>query len=170
MGEDAAVGGGTGGPSGAGGGAGRRPALRTIAPKGARIVAWSLFALVAAGTAVFVVVAPRVLGADRFPLPDQVLSVLFGALVCWGIYRQATVRIVPRERDLRVRNVFSTTTLAWEQVVAVRFGPDHPWARLDLADGSTLGAMGIQTSDGEYAGRQARYLATLVALHEPEDH
>jgi hypothetical protein len=37
-----------------------------------------------------------------------------------------------------------------------------PWPTLDLADGSTVAVMGIQSSDGERANRALAELATLI--------
>ena len=40
-----------------------------------------------------------------------------------------------------------------------------PWAVLDVADGSTVAAMGIQGSDGSRAHAQVRRLRALVDSH-----
>ena len=51
----------------------------------------------------------------------------------------------------------------WAEIVAVRLGPDDPWVYLDLADGTALAAMGIQSADGDRARAAATELAALVA-------
>lgn len=142
------------------------PIDRPIRPRGARVVAWVLFALLVVGTVIFLVVAPRVLGTAVFGLDDQLYTVVLMAIICFFVYRQATVRIVPRAEGIVVRNFVTTRRLAWAQVVGVRCGPDHPWGRLDLSDGTTMSAMGIQTSDGEFAMSEARRLATLLTGYE----
>lgn len=147
-----------------------RPLTAPFRPRAARIVSWALLAAVVAATLALVIGAPIWLGADRFTLVDQTGTVLLGAAICWVIYRQLSVSIVPDDEGLTVRNLIHTTRLTWPQVVAVRFGPDNPWARLDLADGSELAAMGIQSADGDFARAEARRLATLVALHEPPEN
>ena len=146
-----------------------RPLYAPFRPRAARIVAWVLLVAVIVATLVLAIGAPVWLRADRFTLGDQAGTVLLGAAICWVIFRQLTVRIVPDDEGLTVRNIIHTTRLSWPQVVAVRFGPDQPWARLDLSDGSTLSAMGIQSADGDFARAESRRLATLVALHEPTE-
>lgn len=141
----------------------------TLRPRWARRVAWGLVIAIAVATVVFLVVAPRVLDDAVWGTTDQVLTALLGLLVCWGISRQALVSLTASPQGLRVRNLVRSHDLTWEEIVAVRLGPDHPWARLDLSDGTALAAMGIQTSDAEHARRDARRLATLVAMHEANE-
>jgi hypothetical protein len=50
-------------------------------------------------------------------------------------------------------------------VVAVRLPPGSPWAGLDLIDGTSLSAMGIQGSDGHRARVQVRRLRALIEAH-----
>ena len=47
--------------------------------------------------------------------------------------------------------------------------PGSPWAMLDLSDGTTVPAMGIQGSDGGRALRQVRQLRALVAQQSRTD-
>ena len=46
-----------------------------------------------------------------------------------------------------------------------RLAPGDPWLQLDLADGTTMAAMGIQGTDGGYGQAQARALAAAVVAH-----
>lgn len=133
-------------------------------PRWARRVSITLAVLVVlgAGTLVWAMAA----GGTPLPPPDIVGLVAFASLLVWFCYRQATVRAVPSAQGLVVRNLIITTELSWAQVVAVHLG-DRPWAQLDLSDGDTLAVMGIQSADGDFAQREARRLATLVAAHEP---
>ncbi|WP_225754522.1 PH domain-containing protein [Actinotalea sp. Marseille-Q4924] len=85
-----------------------------------------------------------------------------GALL---LLRHAAVRADPSPEGLRVRNLTSTRTVTWAEIVSVRFGHGHPWVQLDLADGETLAVMGIQRADGARAVAEAKRLATLVARH-----
>src|SRR5699024_9466473 len=63
---------------------------------------------------------------------------------------------------LFVRNLVRRRNLPWASIVSVRFGPDRPWAQLDLADGTTWPVMAIQSADGAYGTEQARRLAAWV--------
>jgi len=69
---------------------------------------------------------------------------------------------------LVVVNGYRRREYAWAQVVAVHLAPGAPWVTLDLADGETAAAMGIQGSDGARAQQAARELKLLVArLSDP---
>jgi hypothetical protein len=93
---------------------------------------------------------------------DRVLLLAFGVLVAAALCRFGSVRIAADAEGLRVRNLFSSRRLEWAEVVAVRLAPGDPWVQLDLSDGTTLPAMGIQGSDGGRASAQAVALAALV--------
>jgi hypothetical protein len=51
----------------------------------------------------------------------------------------------------------------------VTLRPGNPWALLDLNDGTTRSAMGIQGSDGNRARRQVRQLRALVEAHSASE-
>lgn len=92
---------------------------------------------------------------------DRIGFLVVAALIDVFLWRQASVRAVPSDAGLHVRNLFLQHDLQWSQVVSVRFG-ERPWPQLDLADGDTLAVMGIQRSDGERAVGEAQRLARLV--------
>ncbi len=94
---------------------------------------------------------------------DRAGFLVVGAAVVWFLYRQATVRAVPTPSGLTVRNLVHTRTVAWEDVVDVRFGGGRPWVQLELTDGDVLAVMGVQRADGPSADAEAARLATLVA-------
>lgn len=130
--------------------------LAPFTPRRTRQVALAL----AAGVAVLVV-ALAVVVPTGFAVGDRAGFLVVGALIDGFLWRQATVRAVPSERGLTVRNLFLGRDLEWAEVVSVRFG-ERPWVQLDLDDGDTLAVMGIQRSDGERAQDEARRLARLV--------
>lgn len=122
-----------------------------------------LAVVVAAGTAVLLVALPTA-GLTGYSAADRAGFALLGAGIVWFCWRQATVRAVPTADGLVVRNLATTRTVGWAEIVLVRFGGGGAWVQLDLADGDTLAVMGVQRSDGQYARQQARRLATLVAV------
>jgi len=128
-------------------------------PRLARVVTLAVAALVLVATGVLIVTGPNLATSDR------VAFAAFGLLVAWFCWRQATVRAVPDDEGLTVRNLLVSRRLAWAQIVSVRFGEGRPWVQLDLDDGDTLAVMGIQRADGASAQAEARRLATLVARH-----
>ena len=87
----------------------------------------------------------------------------FGLLVVLLVHALTRSRVEAREDRIVVVNGYRRWEFAWAQVVGVHLPPGAPWVTLDLADGSTCSAMGIQGSDGARARRAARQLAQLVA-------
>lgn len=141
---------------------------RPFRPRFARYVAWAVAVAFVAGVLFLAVVVPPKLSVT-VPVLDRVGYVLLAAAGAALLLRHANVRALPDEEGLVVRNLVFTRRLAWPQIVSVRFGPDRPWVQLDLADGGTLAVMAVQRADGERAEREARRLATLVALHSSTD-
>jgi hypothetical protein len=141
----------------------RRPALDAVfRPRFARWVTGVLGVVVALATVLLLVLLPGT-GLAGYSASDLTGIGLVGLAIVWFCWRQATVRATPTPEGLRVRNLATTRTVPWAQIVWVRFGEGRPWVQLDLDDGDTLAVMGIQRADGELARREARRLATLVA-------
>ncbi len=133
-------------------------------PRLARTVSAILTVLVLVGTVVLVVALPRI-GPAGYSALDRGGIAVVGLGIVWFCYRQASVRALVDEEGVVVRNLATTRRVAWPEVVSVRFGQGRPWVQLDLADGDTLAVMGVQRSDGAFAEREARRMASLVALH-----
>lgn len=138
--------------------------LAVFAPRRTRVVA---LALAAAVTMLLVLLALFVAG--RYEWWDRAGFIVVAILIDLFLWRQASVRAVPSERGLHVRNLVVRRDLEWSQVVSVRFG-ERPWPQLDLDDGDTLAVMGIQRSDGQRAQAEARRLAGLVARYSSAEH
>ena len=69
-----------------------------------------------------------------------------------------------------MRNLLTTRTVEWSQVVSVQFAGADPWVTLDLADTEALAVMAIQRADGARGRQDAARLAALVtALGEAGD-
>ena len=77
----------------------------------------------------------------------------------WGLAR---CRVEARVEGLRVVNGYRSRRLEWSEVLAVTMKPGSPWAVLDLSDGTTAQALGIQASDGARARRQVLELRRMV--------
>ncbi|MCG7288322.1 PH domain-containing protein [Cellulomonas sp. ACRRI] len=150
----------------AAGDAGRRPALDDVfRPRAARLVTGTLAVVVALATVLLIVLLSTT-GIEGWSTADLSGIALVGLAIVWFLWRQATVAATPTAEGLRVRNLASTRTVAWAEIVWVRFGEGRPWVQLDLDDGDTLAVMGVQRSDGERARREAKRLATLVAARQ----
>jgi hypothetical protein len=109
--------------------------------------------------------------APSFSIADRAGLVLFGVVIAGLLHLLGRCRVTADATGLTVVNPVRTQRYEWAEVLRVNMGEGEPWPTLDLADGSTVSAMGIQRSDGT-RGRQA--LAELRALlhergeaHEP---
>lgn len=145
-------------------GAGRpAPALDDVfRPRLARWVSGALATVVGVATVLLLLLLPGV-GLAGYAAGDRTGIALVGLAIVWFCWRQATVSARPTPQGLRIRNLATTRTVPWAQIVWVRFGEGRPWVQLDLDNGDTIAVMGVQRSDGERARGEARRLATLVA-------
>ncbi|MFA1542131.1 PH domain-containing protein [Actinomadura monticuli] len=133
------------------------PALPTVwRPRTTRIVAYTTAGVILLGLIALAVVVP-----DQYKLPDRVLMVGFGALVAWILHMLARCRVAADEAGVTVVNAFRTRRLEWPQILDVTMNVGDPWPTLDLSDGTSIGAMGINGAEKTLAARQ---LAELQAL------
>ncbi len=98
-------------------------------------------------------------------VPDRLAIAAFGLALAGLMWRYATLAAVPLPQGLRVRNLMTTRTLDWGEIVAVHLPAGAPWVDLDLDDGDTLAVMAIQKADGERGRAEASRLARLVDAH-----
>lgn len=99
---------------------------------------------------------------DKFTPFQLGTIVLFGLLAFSIGYALVRCRVIAEPERLVVVNGYRRHELEWPQVVGVHLPPGAPWVTLDLADGTTVSAMGIQGSDGARASRAARELRVVV--------
>jgi hypothetical protein len=121
--------------------------------------------LVTHGFAVVVLVVVVVLAIavpHPFGVADRVGFVVVGAAIATVLYLLGRCRLRADADGLTVVNVIRTTELEWAEVVGVSHAVGDPWVTLDLDDGDTLPAMGIQAADGERARRAVVELRALL--------
>jgi hypothetical protein len=95
--------------------------------------------------------------------PFQRGTVAFLGLIGFSaLYALIRSRVDAEMDRLIVVNGYRRHEFEWPQVVGVHLPPGAPWATLDLADGNTVSAMGIQGSDGARAKQAVRQLRALV--------
>jgi hypothetical protein len=88
-----------------------------------------------------------------------VVLLLIGFSALYALIRSR----VDAEMDrLIVVNGYRRREFEWAEVVGVHLPPGAPWVTLDLADGTTVAAMGIQGSDGARARTAVRQLRALL--------
>jgi hypothetical protein len=95
-------------------------------------------------------------------LADRLGLVAIALMVAGVLHLLARSRVTVDDRGLTVVNGLRRHEYEWAEVLAVSMPEGAPWPTLDLADGSTLAAMGIQSSDGERARRAVAELAALI--------
>ena len=133
-------------------------------PYGVRIAGIVLSALLV-GTVVVVWLTLPEEARRSFTVSQRltVAGMVLGAIaICHMLVR---CRIDVDEGGVTVVNAYRTHHYEWGQVVAVSLRPGQPWAALDLSDGTTRSALGIQGSDGARARRQTRRLRALINAH-----
>ena len=84
---------------------------------------------------------------------------LLGFAVFYALVRS---RVVATSDRLVVVNGFRRREYEWPEIIAVHLPPGAPWAILDLSDGTSASAMGIQGSDGARAATAVRQLRALI--------
>lgn len=88
--------------------------------------------------------------------------VFLGALGFSAWFALVRSRVVATAEKLIVVNGYRRHEYEWAEVVAVHLPPGAPWAVLDLSDGTTASALGIQGSDGARASTAVRQLRVLL--------
>ena len=138
-------------------------------PFGVRMAVYVFGAMLFLTTAVIWFTFPQSV-RDQFTLFQRgtvlVLGLGFFSLG-WGMARS---RVVARREGLTVVNGYRTYSYEWSEVLAVNLRRGSPWATLDLSDGTTASAIGIQGSDGARAVRQVKELRALVAAYSRTEH
>jgi hypothetical protein len=91
-------------------------------------------------------------------------TLFFFALLAFSLwFALVRSRVVAQDDRLVVVNGYRRREYEWAEVIAVHLPPGAPWVTLDLADGTSVAAMGIQGSDGDRARRAVRELRGVVA-------
>jgi hypothetical protein len=98
-----------------------------------------------------------------FTFLQRATLVGFGLIIFACMYALTRSRVVAEPDRLIVVNGYRRHEYEWPEIIAVHLPPGAPWATLDLSDGTSASAMGIQGSDGNRARRAVRELRLLVA-------
>lgn len=121
---------------------------------------------VLAVAAVVLFLAVAVLVPEKYQLVDRIAFAGMGLAIAALLLRYVTIRAVPQDDGLFVRNIGAGQLVPWEEIEAVRFSDGMPWVRLDLADGDEQAVMAIQRADGPRSVQEAQRLSDLVAAHQ----
>ncbi|MDH2428641.1 PH domain-containing protein [Sphaerisporangium sp. TRM90804] len=134
------------------------PALPVVwRPRRARMLAYGFAAVMVVGSILLAVVLP-----PPFKVPDRIGVVVFGFAVAGILHMLGRLRVQADERGVTVVNAVRVHRYEWAEVLGVALPEGEPWPRLDLADGSSVGAMGIQGAEKERSRRAVAELRALI--------
>jgi hypothetical protein len=128
----------------------------TWRPRRARIIAYGMATIMIVGSVLLAIFLPV-----QFRAPDRIAMVVFGLLVAWVLHLLGRLRVVADEKGITVVNVVKSHRYEWAEVLDVSMMEGDPWPKLDLADGYSVGAMGIQSTE---KARSRKAMAELEAL------
>jgi len=117
--------------------------------------------------AAWIAIGPEV--RARVDFFQRVTFLLVGALaaaVAWALVR---CRVTATDRGLLLVNGYRRRVYEWPEVVSVRMPRGAPFASLDLADGTSIQALGIQSADGDRARVAVAELRLLVDHRSGEE-
>ena len=97
-----------------------------------------------------------------FTAPQRVTLLGLGLMVVATLHGLSRSRVTAETDRIVVVNGYRRRVYARHQVVAVSLGRGAPWATLDLDDGTSVVAMGIQGSDGDRARQAVRELRAVL--------
>ncbi|MFF8728710.1 PH domain-containing protein [Streptomyces sp. NPDC015171] len=115
--------------------------------------------LLTAGVAILLVITGVALLLEQLGPGDRLTFILTGALIFAVLALLARVKVVADESGVTVVNIVSKRRLAWAEILRVNLRPGDPWVFLDLSDGTSLPALGIQPGIAK-----ARAIADAQAL------
>ncbi|WP_369167877.1 PH domain-containing protein [Streptomyces sp. R28] len=130
--------------------------------------------LLTAGIAIFVVITAVALLLEKLGPGERLSFILTGALMFGVLAMLARVKVVADESGVTVVNIAGRRRLEWAEILQVNLRPGDPWVFLDLSDGTSLPALGIQPGIAKQRAiadaRALRALAEARAIRDPEDH
>ncbi|MBP8539649.1 PH domain-containing protein, partial [Streptomyces sp. MK37H] len=116
--------------------------------------------------AVLVVLTAVALLLERLGPGERASFVLTGLLFFGVLMLLSRPKVVAEEGGVTVVNLTTKRRLEWAEVLRVNLRPGDPWVYLDLADGTSLPAMGIQPGIAKaHAISDARALRALAERH-----
>ncbi|MFH0245283.1 PH domain-containing protein [Streptomyces sp. HK10] len=129
----------------------------TFRPARTRIV------LLSVGVAILATLTTVAMMLEGVGPGERASFVLTGLLFLGVLTLLSRPKVVAEEGGVTVVNLTTVRHLEWAQIVKVNLRPGDPWVLLDLADGTSLPAMGIQPGVAkQQAIRDARALRALA--------
>ncbi|MGW7268462.1 PH domain-containing protein [Streptomyces sp. NPDC054842] len=127
--------------------------------------------LLTAGAAIFVVITTVAMLLEQLSPGERVSFVFTAALLCGVLFLLARPKVVADEDGVTVVNIVGRRHLEWPEILQVNLRPGDPWVFLDLSDGTSMPALGIQPGIAKQRAiedaRALRALAEARAVHDP---
>ena len=122
--------------------------------------------LLTVGAAMFAVITAVALMLEKLGPGERASFILTAALFLGVLAMLSRPKIVADDHGVTVVNITRTRRLAWAEILRVNLRPGDPWVFLDLSDGTSMPALGIQPGIAkEQAIRDARALRALADSH-----
>lgn len=119
--------------------------------------------LLTAGATIFVVITAIAFLLPKLSPGERTSFVFTGALLFGVLVLLSRPKVVADESGVTVVNIATSRRLAWAEIVQVNLRPGDPWVFLNLSDGTSLPALGIQPGIGrQQAVTDARSLRALA--------
>jgi hypothetical protein len=126
--------------------------------------------LLTAGVVILVVISAVAMLLEQLGPGERLSFILTGALIFWVLAQLARVRVVADDLGVTVVNIASRRRLEWAEILQVNLRPGDPWVFLNLSDGTSLPALGIQPGiDKQQAIADARTLRALAVVRSVRD-
>ena len=140
----------------------------TFRPRGVRIAAYVFGALLLLVSTVIWFSLPQNV-RDQFTIFQRATVIFFGSAAAVAGQALARSRIEASAGEVTVVNGYKSRHYDWNEIVSITLGGGNPWAKLDLSDGTSVSAMGIQGSDGSRAITQVKQVRALIVQQSRTD-
>ncbi|MEV7419746.1 PH domain-containing protein [Streptomyces sp. NPDC089919] len=100
--------------------------------------------LLGTGLVMFTTITVIALLLERLGPGERISFVFTAALLTSVLVLLSRPKVVADEDGVTVVNLTTKRRLAWAQILRVNLRPGDPWVFLDLSDGTSLPALGIQ--------------------------
>ncbi|MER8224519.1 PH domain-containing protein [Streptomyces sp. NPDC094143] len=130
--------------------------------------------LIGAAVAILVVITAVAMLLKQLSPAERLSFVVTALLLDAVLLLLARPKVVADEDGVTVVNLTNKRRLAWAEILQVTLRPGDPWVFLNLSDGTSLPALGIQPGLAKQrAIADARALRALVearSVTDPERH
>ncbi|MEU0161195.1 PH domain-containing protein [Streptomyces sp. NPDC006261] len=127
--------------------------------------------LLSVGLAMFLVITVIALMLERLTPGERITFIFVAALFLGVLALLSRPKVTADDTGVTVVNITRTRRLAWEEILRVNLRSGDPWVFLDLSDGTSMPALGIQPGMAkQQAIRDARALRALAESRSAEGH